>query len=123
MFLHESADWLNHVLADVTAFLPERLGVRINPRKTILQPIDRGVDFVGHVIRPWARSTRKRTRNEALRCVAAAPADELMQLANSYFGLLRQSPASHHDRARLANVVRSRGKAVDRDFTKTYRGA
>ncbi|RQS22440.1 reverse transcriptase [Burkholderia sp. Bp8995] len=122
VFLHESVDWLNHVLADVTAFLPARLGVRINPRKTILQPVDRGVDFVGHVIKPWARSTRKRTRNEALHRIAGAPGDELHQLANSYFGLLRQSPASHRDRAQLANVVRSRGKAVDRDFTKTYRG-
>ena len=58
VFLHESADWLNAVLADVTAFLPERLGVQINPRKTILQPIDRGVDFVGQVIKPWRRDTQ-----------------------------------------------------------------
>ncbi|WP_292253737.1 RNA-directed DNA polymerase [Burkholderia sp.] len=123
VFLHESPARLNEILADVTAFLPERLGVRINPRKTILQPIDRGVDFVGQVIKPWRRETRKRTRNEALRRVAATPAADLMQVANSYFGLLRQATASHHDRAQLANVVRSRGKAVDRDFTKTYRGA
>ncbi|KGX47259.1 reverse transcriptase family protein [Burkholderia pseudomallei MSHR2138] len=122
VFLHESTDWLNHVLADVTEFLPWRLGVRINPRKTILQPVERGVDFVGHVIKPWARSTRTRTRNEALTRVASAPGDELQQLANSYFGLLRQSPASHHDRAQLANVVRSRGKAVDFNLTKTFRG-
>ena len=123
VFLHESPARLNEILADVTAFLPERLGVRINPRKTILQPIDRGVDFVGQVIKPWRRETRKRTRNEALRRVAATPAADLMQVANSYFGLLRQATASHHDRAQLANVVRSRGKAVDHDFTKTYRGA
>jgi len=122
LFLHESTDYLNGVLADLTEFLPARLGVRINPRKKILQPIDRGVDFVGQVIKPWRRETRKRTRNEALRRVAATPGDDLMEVANSYFGLLRQSTASHHDRALLANVVRDRGRAVDAAFTKTYRG-
>ncbi|HDR9277154.1 TPA: RNA-directed DNA polymerase [Burkholderia vietnamiensis] len=120
VFLHESPARLNEILADVTAFLPARLGARINPRKTILQPIDRGVDFVGQVIKPWRRETRKRTRNEALRRVAETPSRDLMQVANSYFGLLRQATAGHQDCARLANLLRSLGKAVDRDLTKTF---
>ncbi|MEM5294202.1 RNA-directed DNA polymerase [Burkholderia sp. JPY481] len=123
VFLHESPTRLSEILADVTAFLHKRLGARINPSKTILQPIDRGVDFVGHLIKPWRRSTRKRTRNEALNRVAATPAADLMQVANSYFGLLRQATASHHDRAQLANVIRFRGRAVDAAFTKTFRGS
>jgi hypothetical protein len=96
---------------------------RLNPKKTILQPVDRGVDFVGHVIKPWRRSTRPRTVNEALRRTAASAPADVHQLANSYFGLLRQAPSSHHDRARLANVVRDRGHAVDRALTKTFRGS
>ncbi|WP_205182713.1 RNA-directed DNA polymerase [Burkholderia sp. LMG 13014] len=120
VFLHESPERLNEILADVTAFLPARLGTRINPRKTILQPIHRGVDFVGQVIKPWRRETRKRTRNEALRRVAETSPSDLMQVANSYFGLLRQATASHQDRVYLANLIRSLGKAVDRDLTKTF---
>ncbi|POM15780.1 retron-type reverse transcriptase [Burkholderia cepacia] len=120
VFLNESPARLNEILADVTTFLPGRLGVRINPRKTILQPIDRGIDFVGQVIKPWRRETRKRTRNEALRRVAETAPGDLTQVANSYFGLLRQATASHQDRARLANRLRSLGKAVDRDLTKTF---
>ncbi|AJY40358.1 RNA-directed DNA polymerase [Burkholderia humptydooensis] len=123
VFLHDSPARLNEILADVTTFLPERLGVRINQRKTILQPVDRGVDFVGQVIKPWRRETRKRTRNEAYRRVAATPSEDLMPMANSYFGLMRQASASHYDRAQLANVVRSRGKAVDGALTKTYRSS
>jgi len=122
LFLHESTDWLNAVLRDIDAFLPSALGVRLNPRKTIMQPVARGVDFVGQVIKPWSRSTRRRTASEGLQRVAAAPADDMHVLANSYFGLLRQAPSSHHDRARLANVVRDRGHAVDRSLTKTYKG-
>ncbi|WP_454826076.1 RNA-directed DNA polymerase [Paraburkholderia xenovorans] len=123
MFLHESPDWLNSALADVDAFLPARLGVRLNPSKTILQPVARGVDFVGHVIKPWARTTRRRTVSEALWQVAKVSEQDFLQVTNSYFGLLGQAPASHHDRARLANVVRDRGHAVNRAFTKTFRGA
>lgn len=123
LFLHESSDWLNAVLADVDAFLPERLGVRLNPKKTILQPVDRGVDFVGHVIKPWVRSTRRRSVNGALRRTAEAEPADVHVLANSYFGLLGQAPASHHDRALLANVVRYRGHAVNHALTQTYRGS
>ncbi|MGU2444389.1 RNA-directed DNA polymerase [Burkholderia cenocepacia] len=121
IFLDKSPARLNEILAEVTTFLPRELGVQLNPRKTILQPIDRGVDFVGQVIKPWRRSTRKRTRNEAFSRVSTVPDGYVHQVANSYFGLLRQATASHHDRALLANVLRSRGHAVDRDFTKTYR--
>lgn len=64
-----------------------------------------------------------RALNEGLRRVAAAPAADVHVMANSYFGLLRQAPASHHDRARLANVVRDLGHAVNYEFTQTYRRA
>lgn len=120
LFLHESPDWLNSVLRDVETFLPERLGVRLNPSKTILQQVDRGIDFVGQVIKPHRRETRKRTRNEALRRLATVPFEDVFKTANSYFGLLRQASASHHDRARLANVIRDRGHAVNASLTKAY---
>jgi RNA-directed DNA polymerase len=121
LFLHESPEWLNEVLRGVEAFLPARLGARLNPKKTVLQTIDTGIDFVGHVIKPWRRYTRRRTFNDALSRVASAPAADVFEMANSYFGLLRQSPASHHDRALLANVVRDRGHAVNWLLTQTYR--
>jgi hypothetical protein len=125
LFLHESPDYLNRVLADLATFLPARLGVRLNASKTIVQPIDRGVDFVGQVIKPWSRSTRRRTMNEGLRRVEQAPAEDVHVMANSYFGLFGQAPSSHGDRAQLANVARRRGHSVNRNLTKSFarRGA
>ena len=120
ILLHESPQWLNAALADIEAFLPRVLGADLNPRKTILQPVARGVDFVGHVIKPWRRSIRRRTFHDALTRVAGVAEDELLQTVNSYFGLLRQSPQSHGDRAELANLVRRRGRSVNRTFTQTY---
>ncbi len=119
--LHQSPQWLNAAKADIEAWLPEHLGLRLNPSKTILQPVDRGVDFVGQVVKPWSRYTRRRTFNEALNRTGQIPASELFETANSYFGLLRQAPHSHLDRASLANVLRRRGHCINRDLTKTYR--
>lgn len=123
LFLHESPDQLMAWLADVGAFLPARMRIELNPKKTILQPISRGIDFVGHVIKPWRTTTRRRTYRNALQRVATIDDDELFETANSYIGLLRQSTHSHHDRARLANVLRGRGYCIDGTFTKTFRTA
>ena len=102
ILLHPSAQWLNAAHADIQAWLPQHLQVRLNPRKTILQPVSRGVDFVGHVIKPWHRSTRRGTVAKAVARIQHLPAAELHPVANSYFGLLNQASHSHTDRARLA---------------------
>jgi len=117
ILLHESPDWLNDAKAQIEAFLPT-LGVKLNPPKTILQPVHRGVDFVGHVIKPGHRTTRRRTYRVALDRVAKIDQADLFETANSYFGLFRQATHSHHDRAALAKILRMRGMAVNRQLTK-----
>ena len=120
ILLHESPQQLNAWLDDLTAFLFERLGVHINPAKTVLQPVERGIDFVGHLIKPWCRRTRPRTVRAALQRIERIPSADLHVSANSTFGLLRQATHSHGDRARLARLVRRRGLAVDMKLTKSY---
>ncbi|WP_428421909.1 RNA-directed DNA polymerase [Methylibium sp.] len=121
VLLHESAAWLTAALTRISAFLPDRLGAHLNPRKTILQPVARGVDFVGHVIKPGHRSTRRGTVATALRRLEQLTPAEVHVVANSYFGLLRQATHSHADRARLANAVRRRGHCVAADLTRCFR--
>lgn len=82
---------------------------------------DECIDFVGHVIKPWHTTTRRRTVNEAVRRIGQTPTNELLEVGNSYFGLLRQSTHSHHNRARLANALRRRGHSIKSDLTQTYR--
>jgi len=120
VLLHESPAWLNNALADITTWLPTTLGGQLNPRKTILQPIERGIDFVGHVIKPWRRTTRRGTVARALHRLETQPEAELVRSVNSTFGLLRQASHSHTDRARYANAVRRRGHSVNGHFTKAY---
>lgn len=121
VLLHESAQHLGNIRNAIESWLPEHLGLRINPSKTILQPVDRGVDFVGQVIKPWRRYTRRRSFNEAISRSKQIDGADLFETANSYFGLLRQAPASHRDRSKLASVLMYRGHCVNKQFTKTYR--
>jgi RNA-directed DNA polymerase len=120
ILLHESPQWLNAVLADLQAWLPDQLHVRLNPRKTILQPVARGVDFAGHVIKPWHRTTRRGTVAKAVARMQHLPATDVHQVANSYFGLLTQATHSHQDRARFANAVRYRDHSINGSLTKAY---
>ncbi len=121
LILHDSPQWLNAAKWEIEEFLRDKLHARINPSKTILQPVERGVDFVGQVVRPWHRVTRKRTVNEAMRRVKEVPAVDLHETANSYYGLLRQSTHSFHQRAKLSNILRYRGHSISSNLTKTYR--
>jgi len=122
VLLHEDPARLAAMLTSIEAKLAE-LHLALNPRKTILQPVDRGIDFVGHVIKPWRRTTRPRTVKAALQRTQTTAPSELHQVANSYFGLLRQASHNHADRAELANLLRRRGHCVDAALTKTYRRA
>jgi RNA-directed DNA polymerase len=102
----------------IEAFLPKRLGLELNPRKTIRQPVARGIDFVGHLIKPHRTVLRRRTFHAAMARLAAMPAEDLAESATSYLGLCRQASHSHHDRARIANLARRRGFSVDHQLTK-----
>ena len=121
ILLHESPQQLNAWLQQIDAFLPQRLNVKLNPKKTILQPIDRGVDFVGQVIKPWRRTTRRRVVKQAVIRIQRIDADQVFETANSYLGLVRQSSHSYNDRKRLVKAIWQRGHAVNGLYTKAFR--
>jgi RNA-directed DNA polymerase len=123
ILLHDSPQWLNQARAAIERFVVERLGIRINPSKTILQPISRGVDFVGQVIKPHRRTTRKRTLRAALNRLEFLPAEQLHAIGNSYLGLVRQAGKCHTEQARVGRALRRRGHAVAGDLSKIYRRA
>jgi lipopolysaccharide export LptBFGC system permease protein LptF len=84
-------------------------------------PVDRGVDFVGQVIKPWSRYTRKRTVNEAINQLKNSNHKTPFESANSYLGLVGQASSGHKDKAKLANVMRKNGYCVNSTLSKVYR--
>lgn len=120
VMVHTCAQWLNHARQQVEQRLAG-LHLQLNPRKTILQPVARGIDFVGHVIKPWRRTTRPRTLRTALQRIKTAPAADLHATGNSYFGLVRQAGASHKEQAAIARAMLRRGHAVDGYLTRAFK--
>ena len=120
--VHESAQWLNAARAAIEAKLAE-LHLQINPRKTVLQPVARGIDFTGQLIRPWRRTTRPRTLRAALARLEDLPAAETFASGNSYLGLVRQATPSHHEQALICRALMKRGHAVDGRLTRAFRKA
>jgi site-specific DNA-cytosine methylase len=125
ILLHRSREWLQGAHEKIRAFLPQRLGARLNDSKTIIQPVDRGVDFVGHVVKPWRRTTRRRTLANAVHRLRWMPADDVFKAGNSYLGLARQASHSKHEQALIAKVLLWRGHAVGRTvddgFARAFR--
>jgi RNA-directed DNA polymerase len=121
ILLHEDPQWLHQALKRIEAWLPATLGVHLNPRKTILQPVDRGIDFVGHIIKPWRRTTRPRTLAMAVKRLQNMPAADLFASGNSYLGQVRQASHSHQEQAALINVLRSRGHSFKPNLSKIFR--
>lgn len=121
VLLHESPKHLERSYLQIQSFLAERLQLEVNPTKTALQPLEHGVDFVGHVIRPWRRTVRPKTMNVALARLKQLPADQLYETGNSYLGLTSQATHGHADAARIANALRRRGHYIASDLSKAYR--
>ena len=123
ILLHQDKAALDEALQRITTFLPVRLRARLNPAKTIQQPVARGIDFVGHQIAPWAHTTRRRTVRTALRRLETMPAGDVFTAGNSYLGLMGQAEHSHTDQARIARALMKRGHAVDGDLSRIFRSS
>jgi hypothetical protein len=100
----------------LSAFARDTLRVQFHPRKTHVQRADQGVQFVGSIVRPYARYLRRRTLATAKRRLRE-PLANPVQSINSYFGLLRHV-SGWRQRVELARCVQRRGLRVDRALTK-----
>ncbi|WP_454691181.1 RNA-directed DNA polymerase [Achromobacter aloeverae] len=118
VLLHQSAGWLESAYAAVQAYLPT-LRLSLNPTKKIIQPVARGIDFAGFVIKPHRLVVRRRTLCSAIQRIETVPIQDAYETGNSYLGLLRHAD-SHHDRAKLANALRKRGLTVNAAATKCF---
>jgi len=99
VLLHENPAILNSWRAEIDEFLRTRLRLALHPRKTLLNHIAHGINFVGYIIKPGrcylrrstvAACTRRIARWEA----AGSPLDRAAVLkisasVNSYLGMLR----------------------------------
>jgi RNA-directed DNA polymerase len=94
-------------------FLGSTLSLRLHPNKTEINRIERGINFLGYIVRPHARYVRRSTLATAYQRIAdpALNNHQLRDTANSYFGLMRHATA-WRERKRFAAALRLRGQHV-----------
>lgn len=120
VLLRESPQALNADRERITGFIEQRLRARVNPRKTIIQPIERGIDFVGYVIKPWRTVARGNLIARARRAFDAEPSVQRRRaIANSYLGILSHC-AGRAEQQRICNHARHRGHSVDATFNRIF---
>ena len=107
---------LSGIANQLERFVTDQLGVRFHPAKTHIQRAEQGINFVGYVIRPYARYLRRRTVSAAHRA-AKIGGDTLQQSMNSYLGLMRHS-SGWHQRKKLAARLRSYGYQLNSRLEK-----
>jgi len=105
----------------MNTFLGGALGLRLHPNKTEINRIERGVNFLGYVVRPYARYVRRSTLQHAHQKIAGLPKDADPQIvratANSYYGLMRHANA-WRERDRLARTLKTAGYRTDRKLER-----
>jgi hypothetical protein len=108
----------------IDQFLRSRLGCALHPRKTQIMPVEGGLQFLGFVIRPWARYIKRETERHAVKTFtdlhrSGADPKQVQASANSFFGILRQAK-SWRARQRLATVLRAQGHLVSPKLTRMF---
>lgn len=116
--IHESPVVLQRVLESIKYQLGV-LSLALAPHKISIEPAHKGVDFVGHVIRPYRHQWRPKTYRCAVRKIAESTAHKAVQTCNSYLGLAR----SAGNRTQTLSIARSslkRGLAIDSSLTRSF---
>jgi RNA-directed DNA polymerase len=99
----------------------ENLFIQFNPKKTIIQPISRGINFVGYIIKPYRKILRKAITNRAIYKASneflLLETPDVRQIANSYFGMMRNGNC-YNIRKTFAKVLTALGYHVNPGLTK-----
>ena len=115
----QDASAMHELSQRLTDFAAQTLHVHFHPRKTHLQRADLGINFVGYIVRPYARYLRRRTLASA-RQRLRQPAINRVQTINSYLGLLRHTQGWRQRQA-LALDARLAGLRLNPSLTKAVR--
>ncbi len=85
-------DWLESIVPSVAAFLKSRLGLDIHHGKTQIQPVEKGVEFLGAFVLPHriyiSRATLRRIDNKLSELELYPDRVHICKALNSYCGVL-----------------------------------
>jgi len=115
---------------EIDKFLQEKLKLRLHPQKQILQTVDKGIDFVGYLVKPDYVLMRRRIVknlkaklwqfNQNLGEITEQETKQILSAVNSYYGQFRHAKTFglrqklwQKNFAKLQNFL----EPVDEDFS------
>ena len=107
----DSPEYLRNCIPPITAFLADRLALRLHPQKIITRSLYQGIDFLGYVIFSKHRLLRTKTKRRIFAKLARRvaehragriPRSALEQSLQSYLGVLSHAD-SHKLKEELLN--------------------
>lgn len=101
VILDKDPQKLNEIHKDLTKFLKERLKLDLHQNKKSINKVERGIDFVGFVEKPYRRVIRQKTLKKIFKIVREQKSDsnwyttenleKYKNTINSYLGMLRNT--------------------------------
>lgn len=127
LIIDEDPGFLNYAYAKINRFLIDNLAMELNHKKKNINTIDKGFDFLGHVIKPRCTHLRIRTAKKCLNYVKEwqkrddkyekCVLEDFRNTVNSYFGLSRHT-SGYNFRKKVADEVVCDYIKPDKDYTK-----
>lgn len=99
-------------------FVSENLLIEFHPNKKEINTVDKGINFVGYIIKPHRKYLRRTTvENLYSKVPDRQTFKELQPTVNSYFGMMRQANC-YNERKKAAEFISDRGFKFDNNLTK-----
>lgn len=127
VLFHENPNVLNKWRYEIDAFLQDKLSLHLHPNKIWLNRVDKGIDFVGFLIKPGRVYLRQSSLDRCRQKIRAwerkgAPVDEqslekLSDSVTSYLGMMRHING-YNARCALSQKVQNLFIRPDLEYTK-----
>lgn len=99
-------------------YAKKNLSVSFHPQKTHINRVEKGFDFVGYCIRPYARYLRRSVLHNMRQKTKIIETPENMRATvNSYFGMLKHTK-SFRQREKIALSLSGQGYRFDKPLSK-----
>lgn len=127
VIMHKDPQFLNFVHKDLTVFLKNRLNLELHQNKKLINRIEKGIDFVGFVVKPHRINLRQKTIKRLFKLIREQKRNEhwfykeelikFTSSVNSYLGMLRNVNGYNMRREVCLQCINLFIKC-DEDFTK-----
>lgn len=118
IILSKDKKHLEYCLSEIENYLRERLRLVIHPDKCSITPASQGMNFVGFVVKPHRRYTRRSTITAAKKSAKNPDTFQRVSSVNSYLGLMKNTHSYKLRRELCRDAVIPSLITHDRDFKK-----